>query len=118
MIGIGKHKVASTHRVAWELTHDAIPDDLHVLHRCDNRKCVRPDHLFLGTNDDNIRDMVYKSRQARGEAASHKLSESDVREIRRLCAAGDNHQRIADMFGVHRGHISQIRRSACWKHVA
>ncbi len=52
------------HRYAWELTYGPIPDDLPVLHRCDNPPCVRPDHLFLGTQADNLRDMHTKNRQA------------------------------------------------------
>lgn len=58
----GRLGAVLAHRVAYELTFDVAPGDLHVLHRCDNPACVRPDHLFLGTHIDNMRDMTAKGR--------------------------------------------------------
>src|SRR5438034_5336909 len=52
------------HRLAWELTNGPIPDGIAVCHHCDNPRCVRPDHLFLGTQRDNLRDMRKKGRGA------------------------------------------------------
>ena len=82
------------HRIVWEITHGSIPDGLCVCHRCDNPSCVRPDHLFLGTNIDNIADRDRKGRACKGEAHPYwngnkgsanpyaKLSDDDVRAIR------------------------------------
>ena len=73
-------KLDGAHRVSWELHHGKIPVDRWVLHRCDNRKCVNPAHLFLGTRGDNVSDMVQKGR-AKNPAA-------DRRRARTACAHG------------------------------
>lgn len=84
--GSAGHPVGA-HRFAYELTYGPIPDGLFVCHRCDNPPCVRPDHLFLGTVTDNNRDTDSKGRTSHGEAhPSAKLSDQDVRDIRRLAA--------------------------------
>lgn len=63
---IGKDVIVVAHRFSWELHYGEIPDGLFVLHHCDNLPCVRPDHLFLGRQKDNIRDMFMKGRQWHG----------------------------------------------------
>ena len=62
VIRIGHAHLEYCHRLVWKLIAGGIPSDLHVLHHCDNPPCLRPDHLFLGTNTDNIRDRVRKGR--------------------------------------------------------
>lgn len=59
-------RIVRAHRFAWEITHGAVPEGLHVLHHCDRRNCCNPNHLFLGTNEVNVKDKVGKNRQARG----------------------------------------------------
>jgi hypothetical protein len=61
-----KRKPIMAHRMAYELAYGSIPEGLHVLHRCDNRRCVRPDHLWVGTHSDNMRDMHAKGRGRTG----------------------------------------------------
>lgn len=109
----------SAHRVSYLLHYGEIPDDKGVLHRCDNRACVNPEHLWLGNNADNVRDMTDKGRWARGrQGVLHvgaKLSEEDVFAIRA------EHRRLindlAARYGVTRQLIRQIFVGRVWKHV-
>lgn len=99
------------HRAAYERVHGPIPDGLIVCHRCDNPPCCNPAHLFLGTQADNQRDKKNKGRTSRGErnGGGGKLTENDVREIRRLAANGERYIVIASQFGVTptmRGHVA------------
>ena len=64
IVGVGGKRTDRAHRVSWRLRYGEIPEGLFVLHRCDNRKCVRPSHLFVGTNQDNVDDMVAKGRNS------------------------------------------------------
>ena len=100
---------ALAHRHAWELTHGAIPDGLHVCHTCDHRPCVRPDHLFLGTPSDNLRDMSRKSRRSwQGEAnPAVKLSDAQVVDIRQQYRRGGG-MALAAQYGVSPGTVYNI----------
>lgn len=124
----GKHTRA--HRLAWKLTNGVIPTDMLVCHSCDNPSCVRPDHLFLGTNADNSADMNAKGRTARGERCAPRnpargerdanavLTAAKVRRIRLLYATGRiSQQKIADSFGVNQTCISAVVRRFTWAHV-
>jgi DNA invertase Pin-like site-specific DNA recombinase len=96
---------------------------MHVLHTCDNPSCVCPQHLFLGTNLDNIADKVAKGRQRggggglRGEKHGQaKLTERDVIAIR--ASVGATLQEIADLYGISNQQVSRIRARKKWAHVA
>lgn len=97
------------HRVAWELANGPIPDGLLVCHRCDNRKCVRVDHLFPGTVADNNADMNAKGRNVfQTNNPSTKLSDAAVAMIKRRRAAGEKLRTIAIDFGVAESMVSRI----------
>ena len=112
------------HRVAWILTNGAISDSsgYHgtcVLHSCDNRACVRPDHLFLGGQKENVRDMHRKGRENKCKGEEHpkaKLCGLDIRLIRELLKT-QTQQVVADRFGIGQSQISKIKRRKAWRHV-
>jgi hypothetical protein len=122
-------RVFLAHRVAWLLEYGEWPKDC-ALHHCDGGEigCVRPSHLFNGTRLDNMRDMVAKGRQARGERLSvtlrgelcgtAKLTEDSVRAIRALYSQGELSQReIGERFGVGHRAIGRIVNFERWAHV-
>lgn len=119
---IGKDSaVAYAHRVAWELYRGEVPDGMSVLHTCDVPSCVNPDHLWLGTQDDNMKDCAEKGRivpgrnNQRGETASRaKLTERDVLEIRTRALS---RKQYAAKFGIHWVYVKAIQRRDTWKHI-
>ena len=104
------------HCVSWELLHGAIPDEMLVLHSCDNPSCVRPEHLFLGTPKDNSKDMVLKNRQAKGSKQGiSKLTENQVYIIKNKF--DQTMRSLAKEFNVSEGTIWFIKHDLTWKHV-
>jgi hypothetical protein len=111
-------KPQRAHRVAFEVFHGPIPHDLHVCHRCDNKLCINPAHLFLGTNADNVSDKVSKNRQHRLLGTSHgraKLTEAEVLEIR--ARIGVSAPEIGRLYGVGPEAIHAIWHRRNWKHI-
>lgn len=103
------------HRVSWELANSPIPDGLYVLHTCDNRACVNPKHLFLGTFYDNMADMVSKQRHAFGDKCGRrKLNASQVVKIRSEIGT---QQEIAERYGITQSVVSMIRSGRIWKSI-
>jgi hypothetical protein len=109
-------KTIKANRLSWIIYRGDIPEGLCVCHVCDNRKCVNPDHLWLGTIAENNKDATIKGRIASGENhGKHKLCVEDIYFIRDLYAQGHSQRYIADIVGIHQGTVSQIVRRITWK---
>ena len=113
-----KEQVGS--RIVWRITKGNIPKGMQVCHHCDNRKCMRPDHLFLGTIADNQNDKVIKNRQHRPVGSRNpwaSISEEVVPQIRALRLEGLIEREIAARFGCSRGVVSRVLTGRSWGHV-
>ena len=109
------YKSVLAHRLAYEYLVGEIPNGMYVCHRCDNPICVNPEHLFLGTQIDNMADMVKKCRQARGASCKHnRLSEDEVLQIRSHLRSGKTLREISLQFGVAHSTIWRIRSEETW----
>lgn len=126
--GYGQLRVSGrmvyAHRLAYELGVGPIPQGLHVLHQCDNPRCINPEHLSVGTRSQNMKECSERGRAKipkpvkLGENnGSSKLREVDVRSIRRLLGKGDTQQSIAERFGVSQQTIAGIKAGKRWGHV-
>lgn len=126
--GYGRYQINKkrkfAHRLSYEIEYGPIPDNLLVCHHCDNPKCVNPKHLFLGTNDDNMKDMARKGRANRSsknigiENGSHKLSPEQIIEIRELYSTKTISQsKLGKMYGVSQAVIWKIVTHKNWKHI-
>lgn len=109
----------AAHRLAYELAHGPISPGFHVLHSCDVRTCVRPDHLRVGTDGDNKADAVLRGRLRHGHRHHWaKLSERDVLRMRRLYATGTVTQlALANRFGVDYQAVNAILHGRVWRRV-
>lgn len=107
-------KFQRAHRVAWIIENGEIPNKLWVLHKCDNPSCSNPDHLFLGNNDDNMKDMAKKGRN---HLSNVKLKESEVIEIKKLLSLGVTLTRLARDYKVSSTCILDIRQGKTWKNI-
>lgn len=136
--GYGQLKVPGAsrigaHRFSWELHYGPIPPGLFVCHHCDNRTCVRPDHLFLGTSAENNADAARKGRFPKGKESypgkhperyfrgqdnpNARLTDAAVRDIRRRCAAGESQRSLAREYGVDQTLISLVVLRKAWRHI-
>lgn len=114
------NKSQKAHRIFWEFFKGPVTEGLQVLHTCDNPSCVKPDHLFLGTNKDNMHDKIKKGRdRVRGEEnVRSKVTKEQVLEIRRLCTLpGLDFEDIAERFGIGTANVKSIFYRKTWKEV-
>ena len=121
--GYGKIKISGKHwRVHRAVYFTLNPDAdkrLHVLHRCDNTCCCNPEHIYLGTNCDNVRDKVARGRQSRPIGELHpgaKLTEDRVRDVRAILNQGLTQAEIGRQFGISQASVSLIKNRINWKH--
>lgn len=111
-------KILSAHRLAYEYFIGPIPEDLHVLHRCNTRACINPAHLYAGTHQQNMADKsAARSVDVRGiNNPRASMSEDDVRELRELSKTKGDRE-LSIKYGLHIKTISKIRRRKLWPHV-
>ncbi len=102
--GYGTIKVnkrpALAHRMAWIVANGPIPLGLHVLHKCDVRACINPDHLFLGTHAENMADMAAKGRSCSGGGGSPKLTKEQLASLLEMADGGASLRAIAKAFSI------------------
>lgn len=111
--------VMSAHRAAYILSKGPIPEGMNVCHSCDNRACVNPDHLWLGTQSENLMDMVQKGRQVlspmRGEG--HPKAKLTATQAIEICRSPESPSVLARRYGVSRALIREVRLGNAWAHV-
>lgn len=116
-------KTHLAHRLSWEIHNGPIPPGLFVCHHCDVRLCVNPAHLFLGTIQDNLRDMREKGRGRLPEPLlgerhpNAKLTAAKVKKIRSLIKSGKTVSSIAKRYGMGRSTITRLKFGTAWSHL-
>ena len=113
---IGNGKWFKAHRVSYQLFKGEIPEGLVVRHQCNNRKCVNPEHLELGTQKDNIADM-FRTNPPNRKGRSKRSDEQTILELRQWVEFGYTHQQIGDAFGYTQPHTTNIKNRKLWSHI-
>lgn len=126
-INVGSRKDKSrhcerAHRLSYTLSVGKIPDGMEVCHKCDNPSCINPDHLFVGTRQDNVDDRERKGRnvvKTGEESKRSKLTKKDVKNARwERAHKGTSYQKLADKYGVAKKTIQNAIKGVNWKCVS
>lgn len=107
-VGVGGTKQGYAHRESFKAFNGEIPAGLYVLHRCDVRCCVNPAHLFLGTDADNVADMMGKQRR------QYKVTRQQASSIKAALDGGSAHLGLAKQYGISRSQVSKIAVGKRW----
>jgi hypothetical protein len=110
-------RIQLAHRVAYRLVVGDIPSEQVVCHRCDNSGCVNPQHLFLGTQADNLRDMRVKRRDNPPRGSRHPKARLDEALVARIRADARSHRRIARDYGIGKSTVGMVKAGVTWTHV-
>lgn len=103
------------HRLAWLFSHGSLPNGLCVLHSCDNPPCVRPSHLFLGTNAENVADRERKHRRIAPHGGDHPRAKLTIDDVRSIRASRSSSRVLGPMYGVSPSTITHIRTGRTWR---
>ena len=108
-----------THRASWRLFKSEVPGGLFVLHKCDNPICVNPNHLFLGTQSDNLKDMWIKgrARPATSLGEKHGMSKITAEMVAEIRSSSDSGVELARRLGITATTVCDIRKRRTWRHI-
>lgn len=117
--GTVKHrkKQYTAHRFAWMHKHGPVPNGMVICHKCDNRKCINVDHLFIGTTLDNVRDKIAKGRLRVAEGEASGTSKLTANQIEQIVMDRRSQRKIAQDYGVSQSTISMVKTRKVWRSV-
>lgn len=117
LYALGRARLA--HRLAWEQVHGAIPSGMSVCHHCDTRACVNPEHLFLGTNADNVADRHAKGRTrwATQRGQDHHQAKLTDEDVRAILASSERGVALAKRYSVSESSVHRVRAKKSWRHI-